>query len=336
MNPLFNDGVKPKNKALTVITDQEIDKLGSNLNNNLQNISKQMLEQVRASDTGELGTKINAIISTAKELDPTTLNKPGMMTSIKNLFKSSKDRMMAKYQSVDGRMKTLLDELDKSTNLHVKRIGDIRNLSIENLKTHEELRACVEQGERMLVEMRSQISAIDTSNLEFAEQQELVMFTARADRLEKKIDDLKRSMLLAKQAAPQLMALENNARVLASKFVDIKTTTIPAWQQAFTMYIIQGEQIKSAQLANSVQDATEEALLLSSQMTKSGTLEVAKLQQRASVDIKVLQQIQNNLLTTFDEVAKITEQGRQSRQQAEQELIQLEQQLAQRFLPKGQ
>src|SRR5690606_29108009 len=80
------------------------------------------------------------------------------------------------------------------------------------------------------------------------------------DRLTKRVDDLRRAMLLAKQSGPQIRISQDNARALVQKFGDIKVVTLPAWKNVFAQYVLQLEQKKTVELLGMVDNATDEAL----------------------------------------------------------------------------
>ncbi len=335
IKPLFGDsGTPAKTQALTVVYDTQIEQLGLAHANHFQNTSKSLLEAVKLSDTGEFGLQLNSLISEAKKLDPSKFGKPNLINKIKNLWSSQKERMLAEYQTVQGRMDGLMAELDKSASLHVKRIEDLEKMSQDNFNSHENLRMSVEEGHKYLEVLNKELETLKLDTDSFSSQRNLSLTQNKIDRLTKRIDDLNRSMLLTKLAEPQIRLLQHNARTLASKLVDIKTTTIPAWRQAFTMYIVQQEQQKSTDLANKVQDATDEALVLGAKMFRQGATDVAKLGQRSTISIQALEQVQQELLGTFDDVLKITDEGKKSRAEAEQKLISLEAELKNKFVRK--
>lgn len=325
------DVVRPRT-ALAVVTDDQIEKLGSQHSTQLSQFSKGMMSQVRASDMDEFGSKLNELISTAKGLDPTRFSNKGLINKIRGMMGSVKERMMSEYQTADGRMQVLLGELDKSIALHTRRITDLEDMYTANYQTYQGLELCVEQGNEMLAIIKAQIEDEKQVTDSFAAQRVRDM-QDRHDRVEKRIDDLKRMMLLAKQTAPEIRLLQDNARTLTEKFKDVKNVTIPAWQNAFALYLIQLEQKKGAELANSVHDATDSAFKMQADMLRQTSQEIAQAKQRSVVSIETLEHVQQQLLGSFDDVARIADEGRRARLAAEPKLKQLEQQLIDRFAP---
>jgi len=81
-----------------------------------------------------------------------------------------------------------------------------------------------------------------------------------------------------------------------------------------------------------VSKTTNELLLKNSEMLKMNSIETAKENERGVVDIETLKKTQENLVTTLEETLRIQAEGRTKRQQAEQELISMENELKQKLL----
>ena len=81
------------------------------------------------------------------------------------------------------------------------------------------------------------------------------------------------------------------------------------------------------------QDHKDNAFLQkNAEMLKMGTIETAKESERGVVDIETLQNTNRALIDTLDEVAKIQEDGRTKRREAEAELGRIEGELKQKLL----
>lgn len=77
-------------------------------------------------------------------------------------------------------------------------------------------------------------------------------------------------------------------------------------------------------------------MLKNSQMLKQNSVEVAKENERGIVDIETLHQVNENLISTIEETLQIQQEGRQKRQAAEQELVQIEGRLKETILNAAQ
>jgi uncharacterized protein YaaN involved in tellurite resistance len=142
-------------------------------------------------------------------------------------------------------------------------------------------------------------------------------------------------MLLSKQTAPSIQQMKQNARQLVQTFNDLKSTTLPIWQNVFSQYLISLDQQRGARLATNVSDATNEAIRRNAELLGQNTKEIAEARQRPVIDLKTLQDNQAALFATLDAVALAEENGRKARAEAAPQLAALEKGLIARFAPGG-
>ena len=81
-----------------------------------------------------------------------------------------------------------------------------------------------------------------------------------------------------------------------------------------------------------VTDTTNDLLRKNAEMLHQSTVEIATENERGIVDIETLQHTNNELIATLDDLMKIQEEGRQKRQAAEVELVNIEKQLKQKLM----
>ena len=156
----------------------------------------------------------------------------------------------------------------------------------------------------------------------------------KVDALESKLDDLDRAMLMSKQLAPQIRMEQDQKRTLTSKFMTIKTVLIPAWTNAFALYLEQLSTKRAAALANATYDAADEAIRAQADLNRQNAQEVAKLGQRPVISTDTFEYAQQQLFGAFDDITQIIADGKRQREQDAPRLRQLEQDLITRFAPK--
>lgn len=317
-------------RSIAVITDAEIDQLGQGSASRVADTSRKILESVRASDTEGFGQKLNELVSTAKQLDPSKMGKPGLIKRVLGFGGAVKEKMLAEYQTVEARMNVLSDELDKMAALMTKRVEDCEKMFVENEQTYVQLKGEVARGKQMHADMEVAIKAFGQPTDPF-ELQKLADLQARADRLLKRVDDFERGMLIATNAAPEIRMQQAHNRALAQSVRDIKATTIPAWMGVFSRYVIAMEAKKGAELIHSVYDATDAAFRQQADLMRENSRTVAQAQQRSVVSTETLEHMQKQLIGAVDDALKIAEDGRKAREQAKPKLKQLETELYQRF-----
>jgi uncharacterized protein YaaN involved in tellurite resistance len=312
------------------IDDKAIETLGGNTGAGIAKVSAKLLGTVRASDADVFGTQLNELIATSKGLDPSKLRSGGLLSRVSNMFGSVKEKMLSQYQVVESRMDTLVTEMTRHANVHRARIADFDEMYKGLEVYYQGLDADVKKGEAWAERLRQAVAQQGTAANAF-EAQQATELRRRLERLEKRIDDLRRAMLMATQMVPQIRLSQDNARALTDTFTDIVNVSIPAWRNVFSLYLLQLEAKQSAAVANAAYDATDAAFRAQADMLLENTETVARAKQRSLVSLETAQHVQTQLVTAFDKLEQISSEGRQRRKDELPKLQELERDLIARF-----
>jgi len=312
------------------IDDKAIEGLGGSTGAGVAKVSAKLLGTVRASDADVFGTQLNELIATAKGLDPAKLRSGGLLSRVTNMFGSVKEKMLSQYQVVESRMDTLVAEMTRHANVHRARIQDFDEMYKGLEKYYQGLDADVKKGEGWAAQLRQAV-AQQAAPANAFEAQQATELKRRLERLEKRVDDLKRAMLMATQMVPQIRLSQDNARALTDTFTDIVNVSIPAWRNVFSLYLLQLEAKQSAAVANAAYDATDAAFRAQADMLLENTETVARAKQRSLVSLETAQHVQTQLVTAFDKLEQISNEGQQRRKDELPKLQQLERELIERF-----
>ncbi|MDK6075459.1 toxic anion resistance protein [Massilia varians] len=316
------------------IDDKAIEALGGSTGAGVAKVSAKLLGTVRASDADVFGTQLNELIATSKGLDPAKLRSGGLLSRVTNMFGSVKEKMLSQYQVVESRMDTLVTEMTRHANVHRARIQDFDEMYKGLEQYYQGLDADVKKGEEWASRLRQAV-AQQAAPANAFEAQQATELKRRLERLEKRIDDLKRAMLMATQMVPQIRLSQDNARALTDTFTDIVNVSIPAWRNVFSLYLLQLEAKQSAAVANAAYDATDAAFRAQADMLLENTETVARAKQRSLVSLETAQHVQTQLVTAFDKLEQISNEGQQRRQAELPKLQELERELIARFSPTG-
>lgn len=312
--------------VLPPLGDSALEQRSQQTMQRLSQVPAQLLEGIKLSAAGDFGSDLTQLVGLAKGLDPQKLRQGGLVDKALSLFSSTKERLMARYTTVEKQMDALTAALDTKAAVHVQRIAECDKLYALNATYYQELDAVQKQWQQHLQALQGwlQAQAQPTSTQE-AEQ----MSEARraAERIEKRIDDLERAKLMSQQVGPQIRLQQDNSRGLVEKFADIKAVTLPAWKNVFYLHVLQIEQAEDVKFAKSIDDMTNTALQRGADLLRQNTVEVAQSRQRAVVDIATLQHVQTQLLGAFDDVQRINDEGRAQRQAAQPQLAAMERDL---------
>lgn len=316
------------------IDDKAIESLGSSTGTGVAKVSAKLLGTVRASDADVFGTQLNELIATSKGLDPAKLRSGGLMSRVTNLFGSVKEKMLSQYQVVESRMDTLVSEMTRHASVHKGRIADFDEMYKGLEVYYQGLDADVKKGEAWALQLQQAVAQQPVAANAF-EAQQATELKRRLERLEKRVDDLRRAMLMATQMVPQIRLSQDNARALTDTFTDIVNVSIPAWRNVFSLYLLQLEAKQSAAVANAAYDATDAAFRAQADMLLENTETVARVKQRSLVSLETAQHVQTQLMTAFDKLEQISKEGQQRRKDELPKLQELERELIARFSPSG-
>ena len=318
------------------INDDQISKLGGQAVSSLSTISTELLKNVKTSDTGDFGKDLNSLVVLAKGLDPATLKDKGFLGKLFGAVSNAKERLVAQYSSVEGQIDALVVQLDAKAALHRRRVGDLETMYENNVSYHTVLEAAAEQGEQLLVQLQQDfVAAQEIAVHDSFGAQRLADHQRIIDRMGKRIDDLRRAMLLCKQMAPQIRMMQENARALVSKFGDLKEVSLPAFKNSFSLYVLQLEQEQGVKLAQSVDDMTDAALRRNADLLRQNVENIARARQRAVVTIETLEHVHNQLMGSVEDVKRIEAEGKAQRAAEQPKLLQMERDLIAAFAPKA-
>lgn len=315
-----------------IVTEDEVRKLGSSSAGVANAVSERLLSAQRSGDSGEMGTLLTGLIQEAKGLNPEELKNKGILGKFKGMFSRAHDNILGRYDTVQGRITTMLNQLDAHVKLHERRVTDLEDLRVANHKFYLALKDDVAKGEDMLVQIQAMIDYAKAQDMTDAfVANKVVEYEALYNTLEKRVDDFRRVMVIAQQTEPQLVMMKTNSHSLVDNFTTVKNTTIPLWRQMFSQYLIALDQKRSADLSKSINDATNDAMLKNSEMFGRNAQAIAEAKERSVVSTETLETVQRNLFATLDKVAEIERKGREDRAAAVPRLEALEKELTDRF-----
>lgn len=311
---------------------------GANAQSQLSKFSHDMLNQVQSKEIGPVGDSLKQLMSKLKEIDPEELTKQN-----KNVFQRlfgkvnrSVNELLAKHKGVASQVDRISVQLESSKDLLIRDVNLLDQLYDENKAYFEALNVYIKAAELKKEELESTTlptlqEKASQSNNQMATQDvnDMVQFI---NRLDKRIHDLKLSRQITLQSAPQIRMIQNINQSLAEKIQSSILTSIPLWknQMAIALTLLNQESASKAQKA--VTDTTNELLTKNSEMLKQNALRTAEENERGIVDIETLKHTQDNLLETIEETLRIQTEGKAQRQQAEKELVSMEEELKTRLL----
>lgn len=304
----------------------------------LLSFSQTMIEHVQKRDLGEVGEIISDLMNKLNEVNPDelSLEKKGVFSRWFGKISNSLQETLSKYQKTGAQIDRIGVKLERSKNVLITDINMLEKLYENNKDYFNALNVYIAAGElkldelynKTIPELKKAAQAAD-DQMKFQEVNDMVQF---ADRLDKRLYDLKLSREITIQSAPQIRLIQNTNQTLVEKIQSSIMTAIPLWKNQVAIALTLVRQKHAVEAQKQVSKTTNDLLLKNAEMLKTNTIDAAKENERGLVDIETLKKTQESLISTLEETLRIQEEGRSKRRQAETELTAMENELKQKLL----
>lgn len=300
----------------------------------MADFSENALKNVKTKDLGEVGNMISSLVTELKSFDVEEEEK-GFL----GLFKKTGNKltaMKAKYEKAEENVEKICEVLEDHQVQLMKDVAVLDKMYGLNLSYFKELSMYILAGKKRLAEVRETELAqlIDRANQSGLPEdaQAAKDMEALCERFEKKIHDLELTRMIAIQTAPQIRLVQSSDSMMIEKIQSTVVNTIPLWKSQMVIALGVEHANQAARAQKEVTDMTNELLRKNAQALKTATVESAKASERGIVDLETLKETNASLISTFDEVIRIQEDGRQKRRAAEAELNRMELELKNKLL----
>ncbi|MCM3706221.1 MULTISPECIES: toxic anion resistance protein [Cytobacillus] len=325
-------------KQIDPANHQAMISYGTPAQSKLLSFSHTMLEHVQKKDVGEVGTIINDLMKKFSDVNPDEL-KPEKASFFARMFgkiSGSVQEVLSKYQKTGAQIDRISVKLERSKNALLSDIVMLDKLYDNNKEYFHALNVYIAAGELKLEEIHEKTipqlkKKAEESNdqMKFQEVNDMIQF---ADRLDKRLYDLKLSREITIQSAPQIRLIQNTNQALVEKIQSSIMTAIPLWKNQVAIALTLLRQRHAVEAQKKVSKTTNDLLLKNAEMLKVNTIETARENERGLVDIETLKKTQENLISTLEETLRIQEEGRNKRRQAEHDLANMENDLRLKLL----
>ncbi|WP_010647984.1 toxic anion resistance protein [Oceanobacillus massiliensis] len=318
--------------------NQSIAQYGTEAQSKLLNFSHGMLEHVQNQDVGEIGSILGDLMKKLEQVNPDELKaeKRGLLSRVFGKISGSVNEILSKYQKTGAQIDRISVKLDRSKDVLMSDNSMLEQLFEKNREYYEALNIYIAAGEVKQEELEKQVipdlkrkAELSQSQMDFQAVNDMVQF---ADRLEKRTHDLMLSRQITMQSAPQIRLIQNTNQALVEKIQSSILTAIPLWKNQVAIALTLLRQRTAVEAQKQVSKTTNDLLLKNAEMLKTNTIETAKENERGLIDIETLKQTQEHLVSTIEETINIQTEGRQKRNEAEKELLGMEETLKQKLL----
>src|SRR5690606_2979574 len=242
-------------KQIDPANHQAVIAYGTQAQGQLLNFSTHMLDHVQNKDIGPIGDILNDLMSKLRDVNPDELTpeKKNFFAKMFGRISNSIQEIMSKYQKTGAQIDRITVKLNQSKQTLVDDIKTLEQIYEKNKEYFHALNIYIAAGELKIEELRTQLipelkkkAEASGDQMAYQEVNDMVQF---ADRLEKRLYDLKLSRQITIQSAPQIRMIQNTNQALAEKIQTSIMTAIPLWknQIAIALTLIRQRQAVEAQ-----------------------------------------------------------------------------------------
>ena len=324
--------------AIDLVNSNAIVQYGSAAQKNIATFSDSVLSTVKSTDPTAAGDLLNDLVKRVKTFEDENDEDQGFLASLPvvgSLFKK-KEALTQSYTTLAAQIDKIQAGLDSQKMTLMKDIAMFDGLYDKNLEYFKQLQLYIQAGEEKIQELNLTTIPKLEAQAQVSDNPMAVQvvqdFKNSVSRFEKKVHDLKISKTIAIQTAPQIRIIQNNDKILVDRIQSAIYNTIPLWKNQMVLALGLGRQKEALEMQQAVSNTTNELLKRNAAMLKQNSHDTAVENERAIVDIETVKQVNEDLISTIEDTLRIQQEGRQKRQAAEAELVQIEDRLREALL----
>lgn len=322
-------------KTIDLTNPDHVMLYGADAQKKISSFSDNVLSSVKTNDSGAVGDMLTKLIVELKTFDAATEKPKGL----RGLFFGAKQQLaaiQARYDTVSANVENIASSLEQHQVTLLKDVAMFNRLYDMNLDYFHELTLYIIAGDQRLKEVRETDLVALRQKAEASgdsmDAQKANDLASQCDRFEKKLYDLKLTRQVSMQMAPQIRLLQNNDSLLVERIQSTLVNTLPLWKNQMVLALGLHHSQQAMQAQRAVTNMTNDLLKKNAETLRMGTIETAKESERGILDLETLTATNQSLIDTINEVARIQEEGRQKRAEAEKTLASMEKELKTKLL----
>lgn len=333
MKPNEKKAITARMKEIDMDNTQSIIEFGSAAQSELQAISQEMLAGVRNKDVGPAGDSLRTMVTSIRGFSVDELNPNRRQSWWEKLLGRTAPvvKFMAKYETVQGQIDKITDELLDHEHVLLKDIKSLDKLYGKTLAFYDELALYIAAGEQKIEQLDAKTIPAKEKQVENAKKdqgvikaQELRDLRAARDDLERRVHDLKLTRQVTMQSLPSIRLVQENDKSLVTKINSTLVNTVPLWETQLAQAVTIHRSREAAEVVKDATDLTNELLESNAENLKTANREVREQMERGVFDIESIKKANEYLIDTIEESLQIADEGKARRAKAEGELQDME------------
>jgi len=302
---------------------------GTQAQQNLEEVSQQLLEGVRTKELGETGSALDDIVLTIQgfDLDALDPSKKGIFRRLFSKTRSIK-KFIAKYETVDSQVTKITDRLEEHKTRLMKDILSLDLLYDASFSCFTELETLIDAGKVKLIQIQRDIipelAQRADVNSDMATSQELSEMRNSMQAMERRVHDLQLTRQVTMQSLPSIRMIQENNKELLAKINSALCNTVPLWKTQLAQAVSIYRMSQAATDVKNVQDLTNNLLQSNAATLKQGNAMVKEQMERGVFDLESIRKANDTLIASIKESIDIVESGQKSREYALKQLVEIE------------
>ncbi|SHF23143.1 Uncharacterized conserved protein YaaN involved in tellurite resistance [Litoreibacter ascidiaceicola] len=306
---------------------------GSGAQAGLQEISQSMLADVKNKDVGPAGGSLRDIVTTIRGFSISEMDMRRERSWWEKLLGRAAPaaKFMARYESVQGQIDKITDNLLSHEHALLKDIKSLDVLYDRTLDFYDELALYITAGEEKIAELDSKDIPAKEAAVKKAKENDQVMVAqelrdlrAARDDLERRVHDLKLTRQVTMQSLPSIRLVQENDKSLVTKINSTLVNTVPLWETQLAQALTIQRSSEAAAAVRDANDLTNELLTANAENLRTANKAVREEMERGVFDIEAVKQANADLIRTIEESLQIADEGKRKRAEAEVELQRME------------
>ena len=311
---------------------------GSAAQAGLQEISQQMLADVKNKDVGPAGSSLQDIVSTIRGFSVEELDMGRKRSWWDKLLGRATPiaKFRARFEEVQDQIDRITDDLLQHEHALLKDIKSLDILYDKTLAFYDELALYIAAGEAKLRELDQDTIPAKEAEVNAAPEDDQVMVAqelrdmrAARDDLERRVHDLKLTRQVTMQSLPSIRLVQENDKSLVTKINSTLVNTVPLWETQLAQAVTIQRSADAATAVRDANDLTNELLTSNAKNLRTTNKAIREEMERGVFDLGAVKTANAELIATINESLQIADEGKARRAAAEVELERMEGELRQ-------
>ena len=323
-------------KQIDVTDVKLVNSYGAGAQKGIAAFSSSITGNVKTKEFGDVGDSLRELrVAINSTVAP---EKKGLL----GLFQKGKQTvtyLIANYESAETNIRKIEKDLQRHQQVLTKDVYVFDQMYDMNLEFYKELTMYIIAGKKALEKARTtrliELREIAEKSKDQLDIQVYRDYDDSCKRFEKRLFDLESTRLVSIQMAPQIRLLQNADQEVVDKLRSDIINTIPLWRNQMVLALGITHSRRALDAQSAVTEMTNEMFRRNAETLKQGAIDAALASELAIVDVETLRKVNADIITSINEVVKIHEDGTKRRQEAQEELAKIEDELKTALLEAG-